>query len=291
MVLGSEGRLGVITEATVHVHRVPERRVILGYLFPDWADAPRGDARHRRERGGAVGHARVGRQRDAVLVRHQEGRHVARPRQVHGAHDVPAAAHAATTSAHVPVVHRLRGRRGARRARSASSSGEIVVAPRRHVHRGAARASSTTRRSSTRPYIRDYLLDRGALGRRVRDRGAVERAAHALRRRDRGRARRLRRARRAAARIMCHLSHSYHSGACLYFTFALQARGRARDALEQYDVVKSRDPAGVHGLGRPRSRTTTRSASSTRRGWSRTSRRRASRWCARSSTAWTRAPT
>src|SRR5215212_2475751 len=38
MVLGSEGRLGVITEATVHVHRVPEQRVILGYLFPTWAD-------------------------------------------------------------------------------------------------------------------------------------------------------------------------------------------------------------------------------------------------------------
>ncbi|HTE59473.1 MAG TPA: FAD-binding oxidoreductase, partial [Solirubrobacteraceae bacterium] len=38
MVLGSEGRLGVITEATVHVRRVPEQRVILGYLFPTWAD-------------------------------------------------------------------------------------------------------------------------------------------------------------------------------------------------------------------------------------------------------------
>jgi len=39
MVLGSEGRLGIISEATVHVHRVPEKRVILGYLFPDWDHA------------------------------------------------------------------------------------------------------------------------------------------------------------------------------------------------------------------------------------------------------------
>ncbi|MEA2311509.1 MAG: alkyldihydroxyacetonephosphate synthase, partial [Solirubrobacteraceae bacterium] len=38
MVLGSEGRLGIITEATVHVHRVPAERTILGYLFPTWEE-------------------------------------------------------------------------------------------------------------------------------------------------------------------------------------------------------------------------------------------------------------
>lgn len=36
---------------------------------------------------------------------------------------------------------------------------------------------------------------------------------------------------------MCHLSHSYHSGACLYFTFAFRFGGG--DQLGQYDVVKS----------------------------------------------------
>ena len=37
MILGSEGRLGIISTATVHVHRLPPRREILGYLFPTWA--------------------------------------------------------------------------------------------------------------------------------------------------------------------------------------------------------------------------------------------------------------
>ena len=37
--------------------------------------------------------------------------------------------------------------------------------------------------------------------------------------------------------LMCHLSHSYHAGACLYFTFAFKPSGN-RDVLEEYDVVK-----------------------------------------------------
>ena len=41
--------------------------------------------------------------------------------------------------------------------------------------------------------------------------------------------------------IMSHLSHSYHSGACLYFTFAfVPATGAdAPDPVDQYWVVKS----------------------------------------------------
>ena len=38
--------------------------------------------------------------------------------------------------------------------------------------------------------------------------------------------------------IMCHLSHSYHAGACLYFTFAIKPSG-LREPLDEYDVVKS----------------------------------------------------
>ncbi len=38
--------------------------------------------------------------------------------------------------------------------------------------------------------------------------------------------------------VMCHLSHSYHAGACLYFTFAFVPGSRG-EPLEQYTRVKS----------------------------------------------------
>ena len=63
MVLGSEGRLGIISEATVHVHRVPERARDPRLPLPGLGPRARGDAGDRRERRRAVGHARVGRAR------------------------------------------------------------------------------------------------------------------------------------------------------------------------------------------------------------------------------------
>jgi alkyldihydroxyacetonephosphate synthase len=38
--------------------------------------------------------------------------------------------------------------------------------------------------------------------------------------------------------FMCHLSHSYHAGACLYFTFAFKASSQSA-MLPEYEVVKS----------------------------------------------------
>lgn len=37
MVLGSEGRLGVLTEATMRVSRLPDHEAFFGVFFPDWA--------------------------------------------------------------------------------------------------------------------------------------------------------------------------------------------------------------------------------------------------------------
>src|SRR5690606_20375009 len=84
------------------------------------------------------------------------------------------------------------------------------------------------------PYLRDFLLDRGAAGDvsetaapwsrllEVHDNAyAAAKAAYA--------------SLGTTGWIMSHLSHSYHSGACLYFTFAFVA---SDDMLAEYDVVK-----------------------------------------------------
>ena len=97
MVLGSEGRLGdhlrgdrpgPPAAARAHDPRLP---------VPELGGVDRRHARHRGQRGGAVGHARGRRQRDRVLVRDQEGLVAARQAPVDGAQDVPASAARAST--------------------------------------------------------------------------------------------------------------------------------------------------------------------------------------------------
>jgi alkyldihydroxyacetonephosphate synthase len=87
------------------------------------------------------------------------------------------------------------------------------------------------------PYIRDFLLDRGAPG------DVSETATtwsnlmplyEAVRASANGAFDRL----GVQGYFMCHLSHSYHAGACLYFTFAFKATSE-RAMLAEYEVVKS----------------------------------------------------
>jgi alkyldihydroxyacetonephosphate synthase len=86
------------------------------------------------------------------------------------------------------------------------------------------------------PYIRDFLLDRGAPA-DVSETSAPWRQLRTLydnvMAAGHGAFQRL----GVPGYLMCHLSHSYHAGACLYFTFALNPPA-GRDALEDYGVVK-----------------------------------------------------
>jgi alkyldihydroxyacetonephosphate synthase len=87
------------------------------------------------------------------------------------------------------------------------------------------------------PYIRDYLLDRGALA-DVSETSAPWSALHQVYDGVMAAARGTFAKLGVHGYIMCHLSHSYHSGACLYFTFAIKP-SRDSEPLDQYWQVKS----------------------------------------------------
>jgi alkyldihydroxyacetonephosphate synthase len=235
MVLGSEGRLGIISEATVHVRRIPERRMILGYLFPTFAD---GLAAMRDLAGGDYS-VSVTRVSDAHETQFSFALRVN-----------PTLLDKVQSVALKTYVHRRLGFDVDRMCLSFigyEGSARHVAAQRRAVGRlikrhgglcvGASPGALYDQKKFDIPYIRDFLLDRGAPG-DVSETAttwsnlmplydavmaAANRAVDEL---------------AVQGYVMCHLSHSYHAGACLYFTFAFKASSEEA-MLREYEVVKS----------------------------------------------------
>jgi alkyldihydroxyacetonephosphate synthase len=235
MILGSEGRLGIITEATVQVRRIPERRVILGYLFPTFAHG----LEAMREIAASEASVSVTRVSDAPETQFSFAMRV-RPTVMDKLQSRALAIYLERrlgydrrqmalsfigfegTERHVTEQRRLVGR-------IVKRHGGLCI--------GAGPGELYDQKKFDTPYIRDFLLDRGALGdvsetampwsRLTSVYDAVTAAAQGA---------------FAAVGVqgylMCHLSHSYHAGACLYFTFAFVPT-RGGDMLAEYDVVKS----------------------------------------------------
>ena len=265
----------------------PSERVILGYLFPDWARALAAMREHRRERGGAVGHPRVRRatRRSSPSPRKKAPTPVDRLKS-RGAAGLSCGGGASfDLDADVPGVHRLRGQRGATSTRqrklvggSSSRHGGVCIGSRpgralrpeevRHARTSATTCSTAARSPTCRrprrrgaplPVLYDDVMAaaRGAFAASACAAGSCATS----------------RTRTTRARACTSRSRSSPSGA------ARPARAVRRR--------QGGDPAGVHRLRRdavapPRGRHGARA-----RGSSRTSRRPASRCCARCSTAWT----
>ena len=234
MVLGSEGRLGVITEATVQVHRLPAQRKILGYFFPDWdrgiaamtaiaaSDAAPSVTRvsDPNETGFSLATRKAGSAVDRVTSRLLRA-YLQRAKRF----DLSALC--------LSFIGFEGSPEHVKRQRSLVGS---IVSAHGGVCVGSSPGTLYDQKKFDTPYIRDYLLDRGAFAdvsetattwsnlRPLYD--AVTAAANT-----------------AFAEVgvhgylMCHLAHSYHSGACLYFTFAFRP-GDDGAPLTQYDTVK-----------------------------------------------------
>jgi len=235
MVLGSEGRLGIITEATVQVRRIPQRRTILGYLFPTWAD---GLAAMRDLAAGEYS-VSVTRVSDAQETQFSFAMRI-NPSLVDKAQSIALQTY-------------LRRRRGFDPHRMClafigyEGSERHVGAQRRAVGRLVKRHGGLCigpgpgvlydQKKFDIPYIRDFLLDRGAPG-DVSETATTWSNLMPLYDAVIAAANQAFAQLRVQGYVMCHLSHSYHAGACLYFTFAFGATSDAA-MLAEYEVVKS----------------------------------------------------
>jgi len=235
MILGSEGRLGILSEATLDVHRVPVRRTILGYLLPTWAaglaamhDIAAGEASPTVTRVADANETQFSfatRKASSPLDR-VKSRALSEFLRRRRDFDLDAMCLAFIgyegSERHVRTQRKLAG---------------SIVARHGGVCIGRGPGALYDQKKFDTPYIRDYLLDRGALG-DVSETAAPWSLLPTVYDNVVGAAQAAFRSLGVRGYVMCHLSHSYHSGACLYFTFALKPSG-ARDPLAEYDVVKS----------------------------------------------------
>ena len=235
MVLGSEGRLGIITEATVHVRRIPEKRVILGYLFPNFAVAL---AAMREIAAGEY----------SVSVTR-----VSDPNETHFSFAMRVMPTLTDKLQSRALRIFLRRRLGWDLDKMCLSfigyegSEQHVAAQRRAVgklvkrHGGLCIGSGPgvlyDQKKFDIPYIRDYLLDRGAPG-DVSETATTWSGLMPLYDAVIAEANVAFDQLSIRGFVMCHLSHSYHAGACLYFTFAFGATS-PDTMVGEYEVVKS----------------------------------------------------
>ncbi|MDP9028261.1 MAG: FAD-binding oxidoreductase [Actinomycetota bacterium] len=232
MIVGSEGRLGIITEATVQVHRTPAKRDVYAYFFPTW-EAGTAAMQEIAESDATPSITRVSDARET-------GFSLATSKESHGLSKFLA-------GTVLPFLMRRKGwnldniclsfigyEGGEAHAKLQKKLVERIVKKHGGMGVGSGPGVLYDQKKFDTPYLRDFLLDRGAAG-------DVSESAMPW-----SKVNQLHDAVRVAADkafdeigikgwIMSHISHSYHSGACLYFTFAFVF---GDDPIGEYNVVK-----------------------------------------------------
>lgn len=238
MVLGSEGRLGVITECVVRVHRKAENRVVIAYMFPDWESGIR--AMH------AIARSEV----HPVFTRLSDGPETA----------FSLSMLKEPTSKKSELSRKVQdGLFAFLRSRGWDTENEMCISyvcfegSKEQIAReqsvvkklikraggitlGAGPGAIYDQKKFDTPYLRDFMLgvnvygdvsDTGATWDRINEMHSCVYDAFYGELEKLG----------LTGFFFCHMSHSYHQGACLYFTFAVPYE--SNDVmLEQYTRIK-----------------------------------------------------
>ncbi|WP_307842736.1 FAD-binding oxidoreductase [Salinibacterium sp. NK8237] len=232
MILGSEGRLGVITEVTVQVHRIPEKRDVYAYFFPNWKS---GIAAMQ-----AIAESDATPSITRISDAKETGFSLATSKTRTGFSKF-------TAETALPKIMTAKGwnlddiclsfigfEGEASHAKRQKSLVDKIVSKHGGMGVGTGPGILYDQKKFDTPYLRDFLLDMGAAGdvsetatpwsSVVKLHAAAHKAANdaydSL---------------GTKGWIMSHMSHSYHSGACLYFTFAFAF---GDDPMGEYDTVK-----------------------------------------------------
>lgn len=257
MFIGSEGRLGIITELWVQVHRITPSRQVIAYMFPTWEQGLDG-IRQIKEAEIPTTFARISDARETEFSLATQKAPTSRKSEI-----------AAKGQEALWAFMRKRGwdTRAMCIAYVCFEGTKADVARHRKAVAGIAKANGAIvlgsgpgalydQKKFDTPYLRDFLLEQQIIG-DVSETAApwsrltaVHKAAY-----------------QAAESafdelglkgwIMSHMSHSYHTGACLYFTFAFPFTDENVDY--EYALVKTRiqqafiDAGGTlshhHGVG------------------------------------------
>ena len=232
MVLGSEGRLGIITSAWVNVHRIPEVREIQAYFFPTY-EAGLKACEQIIASDASVMMARVS---DAIETQYimANGKQSSK-----------------LSSLLNKAVQKVMLSKGWDLEQIAMSfvgfegspnhvtyeKGLVSKIVRANGGMGVGKGPGTLydQKKYDTPYIRDFMLDHGMIC-DVSETSTPWRYAAEIHTKTVAAAQRALDERGVRGVVFCHLSHSYHSGACQYFTFAVA--DDSDGAMDTYDHVK-----------------------------------------------------
>jgi alkyldihydroxyacetonephosphate synthase len=236
MIIGSEGRLGVVTEAWIHVHRVPEKRLVVAYLFQNWGSA----LEAMRAISTSDVHPSITRVSDPYETQFslatQKAQTGIKGKISTGIFDLLAKRGWDLNEVCLSYVGYVGSPRHVSYQRKAVGK---IVSAHGGIGLGTGPGALYDQKKFDTPYIRDFLLDRGALA-DVSETAAPWSKLRGIYERVIAGAHRVYDEIGVKGYIMCHLSHSYHAGACLYFTFAfppLEGEG-AEAPLDQYWRLK-----------------------------------------------------
>ena len=230
LVIGSEGVLGVITEATMRVHRAPEVKDYRGYLFPSFED------------GLNAIYESVQSHYPPSLIRLQDSGETelafnmkAHKKGLAALIQKPIKSYLAAKGYTSPCIM-IVGFEG-EKEHVHTSRKECLRVFRKH--RGFPLGKSVGQTWSVDkynvPYLRDFVMDYGAMV-DVSETAACWSRVLPLYRNVIQAIQEKQKSETGAGYVGCHISHTYKTGACLYFTYA--ARQRQGDELKQYYEFK-----------------------------------------------------